>query len=311
MKFSLFGIVATGFVCVFGALLAFTAFKPMVFGEWVDPGNIGLLVNNYGDARGIENAVLSKGGRVNYNPWTHTLYEFPSYYRTFVFDKQGDEDHRVAFSVKGTPVRIPISLTYRYREDAIDKANPNLTYIHLFFQDYRVSPEVFASTILRNGLRDCATSAASVMSPTEFATQTIRLQQPLQECLASKYPAIEFQFPSFGNAELPENVQKSINEAFTAQQSAITAESNKKKVEAETLAAVAKADGEAKVTIVKANAEAAANKAIAGSITPELIKLRQIDIEQAKWNRWNGQFAPTVQSPNVQVGSQPQPQPQQ
>ena len=61
--------------------------------------------------------------------------------------------------------------------------------------------------------------------------------------------------------------------------------------EGKKLVATAKAAAEAQLT--QANAQAEANRVIASSITPELLKLRQLEIEQRKAEKWDGRL-PTV-----------------
>ena len=106
-----------------------------------------------------------------------------------------------------------------------------------------------------------------------------------------------------GPLRLPEEIQASIDEQFAAQQAAQTAEFNRRKVEAEAEANVARAKGEAQVLIEEAKAEAEANRLRAGSVTPQLLELERLRNERARVQKWNGQQAPVVQTPNVQLGA--------
>jgi len=65
---------------------------------------------------------------------------------------------------------------------------------------------------------------------------------------------------------------------------------------------VARAKGEAQVLIEQAKAEAEANRLRAGSITSQLLELERLKVERARVEKWNGQQAPVIQTPNVQLG---------
>lgn len=160
-----------------------------IIGDRVDPGNVALLVDNYGGeaTRGVENAQLFTGGRVTYNPATQTLYEFPVFFQTLNFEGE----QTIPFSLSGSRATVDLGVTYRFRTDAINGDRPNYTFVHSFFQKYRVAPEVFSATTLRNGLRDCANEAVAGSNPVEFASAPTRFQEPLTNCLAAMFPELE------------------------------------------------------------------------------------------------------------------------
>lgn len=277
----------------------------IVMGSLIDPGYVGLVVESYGSERGIENAKLVTGGRVRVNPVSETLYEYPVFFKTYQFSNNPQEgkDNSVTFSMGGSPVSLDLGVTYRFRYEAVDASKPQLTYLHEFFRLYRVSPDQFNETTLRNGLRDCSGSSASDTSPVEMATKPTQFVAEIQKCLANKFPQIEVKEVSLlGSPRLPEAIQNSINEAFKADQDAQTAIANSRKAEAEAKANVVRAEGEARVRQVQAQAEAQANRALAESITPQLLERERLAIERIRAEKWNGQQAPTIQTPNVQLG---------
>ena len=116
-------------------------------------------------------------------------------------------------------------------------------------------------------------------------------------------PALPKDISLLNPLRLPPEIQKSIDEQFAAQQAAQTAESNRRKVEAEAASNVAKAKGEAQVTIEQARAEAESNRLLANSITPQLLELERLRVERVRVEKWNGQQANIIQTPNVQLGS--------
>lgn len=272
-----------------------------VFGTRIDPGYSGLLVDNYGDERGIQNATLYNGGRVTYNPVTQDLYEYPVFFRTYQFT---DAD-TVAFSVGGSKASMDLGVTYRFRIEPVDEKDPKITFLHQFFRNYRVDPDAFNAGALRNALRDCANESAAGTSPVQIATNPSGFQEPLLNCLQGKFPELEIKEVSLLNPPvLPPQIQESIDAAFKAQQDAETARANAARAEAEGKAKVAEATASANVRRIEAQAEAEANTILSRSITPALLERERLEIERLRAEKWNGQMAPNIQTPNVQLGSQ-------
>lgn len=269
-------------------------------GELVDPGYVALLVDNYGADKGIENAQIFEGGRVRYNPATQQYYEYPVFFRTYNFA----DDNTVKFSAKGSTVSADLGVTYRFRYTPIDsKKSEKYTYLHEFFRLYRVSPDAFNDSTLKNALRDCANASASTLEPVQLASDNGKLLKPIEGCLAEKFPQIEVKEVSLLKpVSLPKDIQDSINASFKANQDAQTAKANTEKAKAEAQAKVAEATGEAQVRLVRAQAESDANAKLNASLTAKVLELRRLEIEKIRAEKWNGEMAPTVQTPNVQLG---------
>lgn len=272
-----------------------------VLGDQLDPGSVGLLVDNYGsaDERGIANAELFNGGKVTYNPVTHTLYEYPVYFQTHSYAGE----NTITFSLSGSQASVDLGVTYRFKQEPIDASNPKYTYIHRFFRNYRVSPAEFNQTTMRNALRDCANEVVEGANPVEFATKPTKFQGPLTECLAKKFPELEIKEISFlSNPRLPENIQTSINKAFQARQDAETALSTAAKAKAEGEAAVVKAKADQEARIINAETEVQVNERLSRSVTPQLLELRRLEIQQKLAEQGiNPNATTTIQTPNVQV----------
>lgn len=289
MKFSLVtvGLIAGGTLAAL--ILGLTFGGPIVLGERVDPGNVALLVNNYGTARGASGATLIEGGRVRYNPFTQSMYEYPTYFKTYSFDG----DNAVKFSMRGVPVVMPLGVTYRFNHEPVDQSNPQYTYINQLFANYRVSPDAFNNTTFATAIRDCST--ASGVSPTELFADTPKFLNNLESCLAEKFPELEIaQVSQLSQPIVPENIQTAVNASFEAQQKAQNAKYAQEQAVAEAAANKAKAEGEAAVKRINADAEAYSNLTISNSLTDRLVELRRIE-------KWSGQYSTTVQAPNVQL----------
>ncbi|MBD2464869.1 membrane protease subunit, stomatin/prohibitin [Oscillatoria sp. FACHB-1407] len=272
----------------------------------VEPGYTGLKIQLYGGNKGIENAEVVTG-RVWYNGYTEQVVIFPTFINTYPFTQTSTEgspvDESVVFSVGGSPVSADVGVSFGFTTEALP--NSNTTKLHEFYRVYRKSPDQFRANELRNGLRNCFGEAAEdlELTPSMLPTNQQRLVAEVTECVQGKFPTIVVQDVSLlSPLRLPPEIQASIDEQFAAQQAAQTAEANRRKVEAEAAANVARARGEAQVTIEQARAEAEANRLRAVSITPQLIELERLRVERARIERWDGQQAPTIQTPNVQLG---------
>ncbi len=273
----------------------------------VEPGYAGLKIELYGGQKGIENAKVVTG-RVWYNGYTEQLVIFPTFVNTYPFTQSTTEgsstDESVVFSVGGSPVSIDVGVSFGFTTEMMPGSNTK-TKLHQFYETYRKSPDQFRANELRNGLRNCFSEVAETMklTPSMLPTNQQRLVVGVKECTQRRFPTITVEDVTLlGPVRLPPDIQKSIDEQFAAQQAAQTAEFNRKKVEAEAAANVAKARGEAQVTIEQARAEAEANRLRAVSITPQLIELERLRVERARIEKWNGQQAPVIQTPNVQLG---------
>ncbi len=278
--------------------------------ETVEPGYAGLKIELYGGQKGIQNAELVTG-RVWYNGYTEQVVVFPTFVNTYPFTQSSNEgassDESVIFSVGGSPVSADVGVSFGFSSEQL--AGTNRTKLHQFYETYRKTPDQFRANELRNGLRNCFSEVAETLklTPSMLPTNQQRLVSNVTNCMKVRFSAIVVQDVSLlSPLRLPPDIQKSINEQFAAQQAAQTAEANRRKVEAEAAANVAKARGDAQVTIEQAKAEAEANRLRAGSVTNSLLELERLRVERARIEKWDGQQAPTIQTPNVQLGSSTQ-----
>lgn len=271
----------------------------------VEPGYAGLKIQLYGGNKGIENAEVVTG-RVWYNGYTEEVVIFPTFINTYPFTKDATEgspnDESVIFSIGGSPVSADVGISFGFTTEKLP--NTIKTKLHQFYETYRKTPEQFRANELRNGLRNCFGEVAEnlKLTPAMLPTNQQKMVAGVTECTQKRFPIITVQDISLlGPLRLPPEIQKSIDEQFAAQQAAQTAESNRRKVEAEAAANVAKAKGEAQVTIEQAKAEAESNRLRAVSITPQLLELERLRVERSRVEKWNGQQPPVIQTPNVQV----------
>lgn len=295
------GLLAAS-VIVGGVYTVFNA--DQVIGQRVDPAHVALLVNLYGgeDARGAKGARLVDGGRVRFNGWTQQMFEYPTYQKGTKFT--AEDGRAIKFSVGGTPVEFDAESAYAYKITPVD-GDPNFTEIHRSFARYRVAPEIFNETIYAAGIRNAATKAAVGKTVGEIILNPPQFFAQVMDILKADFPELDISYvQNRGAFRVPESVQKSVDAATTAKQAAETAKANKERIEAEALAETAKAQGEAAAEVARATGKAAANKLEAESLTPALVQIRQIEvnqqIESARIAKWNGVYGTTVQTPVVQ-----------
>ena len=237
---------------------------------------------------------------------------FPLYVSAYPFTRSTAEgnsaDESITFSVGGSSVNVDAAVAFQFSTEASTKKDKpdGFTKLHDFYATYRKMPQEFIDTNLRQALRTCFGSSSEQLglTPSMLATKSTTLTDSVTSCLTSKFPQIAISEVSLQSAwRLEPTIQASIDAQFAAQQAAQTAISDQQKATAEALTNVAKAKGEAEVDLTKARAKAEANRLLAGSVTPELIRLRQLDVEMAEIAKWDGVKAPTIQTPNVQLGS--------
>ncbi|MEM9216897.1 MAG: SPFH domain-containing protein [Cyanobacteria bacterium P01_F01_bin.150] len=279
--------------------------------ETVEPGYAGLKIQMYGGQKGIENAEVVTG-RVWYNGYTEDVVIFPTFVNTYPFTQASTEgspvDESVVFSVGGSPVSADVGVSFGFNTALLESAERK-TNLHEFYETYRKTPDQFRANELRNGLRNCFGEVAEnlQLTPSMLPTNQQKLVASVSNCMQERFPNIVIQDVSLlGPLRLPSQIQQSIDEQFAAQQAARTAEFNRQKVEAEAASNVERAKGEAQVLLEQARAEAEANRIRAGSVSPQLLELERLRIEQTRADRWNGEEAPIIQAPNIQMGSKAQ-----
>ena len=301
--YALYGLGALALV---GIMSVVTGLLPHTAREKIDPGYVGLKLNLYGRNKGIQNAKLVTG-RVWYDRYTQDVIEFPTFINTYPFTANETEgsvnNESVNFAVAGSPVSADVGLSFGYSTDTIDG---EYTKVHRYYKTYRKDPELFLRTNMYNGLRDCFSRSAEnlKLSPTDLPTSQQKLTTAVSECLSSKFPDVKVTEVSLlSPLRLEKKIQERITEQFAAQQAAQTAEFNEKKAVAEARAERAKAKGEAEAMIERARGQAEADRLRTQNITPELIRLKEIEMQMEEVKRWDGKRAVTVQTPNVQLGT--------
>ena len=187
---------------------------------------------------------------------------------------------------RGLPITVELSVSYRLNPD---KAAYVVKTYGLNWEDKIINP------IVRDVVRNVIGKYPAEELPVRRNEIAARIESQIKEEL-SKIPNQPVIFESFQLRDiiLPENIKRQIERVQIAKQEAERAkyEVLRAKQEAEKKAAIARgiaeakkieAQGRAEARLIEAKAEAQANLEIAKSITPNLLKLKQIEV-QGKFN---------------------------
>lgn len=244
----------------------------------VEPGYVGIKVNQYGSQRGVEDFPIRTGG-VWYNPFTEDVYKFPTFIQSVVWTADTTEfspgDESITFnSVEGATINADIALSYGFVPEKVPR----------IFVEFRQDAETLTTVYIRSQVRDAFSRTASKMKVMDiFGEKKQELLQAVKDDLNGHLGPKGFYFDmvSFvGALRVDENVRASISAVIEATQRAIEAENKVRQAEAEAQQRIATAEGEAQSILKVAEAQAEANKLVAGSVTPTLIQWQSVQ----KWN---------------------------
>lgn len=293
-KFKLAAVLVLG--------LLSTSCSSMIVGTRVPAGYVGLLINQYGEesSRGIENAEFHEGGRVPYNPVNKELVLFPTFVQKYSYtddpNEQSTVPESIKFSVAGTSVGEDIAASVYF-----DRSNDG-KLIKDYYGTYRLDPTEFVRSHLRDEIRGCFNREvvnAGVKTPFEYQEKRIEILGKVEACVSTSFPFIKVENMEFlGKPEYAENIQASIDEQFQSEQAAKTAEARARQATAEAATKIETAKGDVEAEKIRASL----------AQDPDYIRYRQLNIEEKRIDKWNGEYAPTVQTGTVQLGGAVQPQ---
>ena len=241
---------------ILGLLSLFMVFSMTSCMEKVDAGCEGIKVNLYGSDKGVDDASLVTG-IVWYNPWTTTVYEYPTYVQTIDYEpftinaKDGSE-----FTVDPT-----VSLKI------IDGKSPAV------FKKYRKELSEVISGTLYNYVKDAFRIQLNKYTTDEIVSNRDMVEKAIEAHLSKALLKENFQLEQLTSGlKYPQSIVNAVNAKNAAIQKAQKAQNE---------LAVVKAEAEKKV--VAAQAEAEANKLRTQALTPLILKQQWID-------KWDGKL---------------------
>lgn len=244
----------------------------------ISPGNVGIEISKAGSSRGVQDVAL-KTGWVLYNPIWTSVIEYPTFMQTVKWTRSTDEgratDESITFTTKdSSTVNTDVSVSYQ-----LDYAK-----VPEFYVKFRADEiEQFTDGFMRNITRDAFNEAAGSYTVEQVMGDNAPLlkdvRKLVQDQLVQYGVAVE-QLGFIGAPRPPESVNNAINLKVQAQQIALQKQIEITQAEADAKKSEAYAQGEAQSNIIRAQADATANKLRSGSLTPQLNQWNAI----TKWN---------------------------
>jgi regulator of protease activity HflC (stomatin/prohibitin superfamily) len=260
----------------------------------IEPGYVGIKVNNTGSNQGVED-YPAKTGWVFYFPITTRVYEYPTFQQNVIWCQSStegsDADESITFNTKGgAGISADVSLSGKFIASKVP----------FIFTKFRTDPKTILHSYLRNEVRDAISRIASRYEPISIVggNRSEFLDEVKAELKSKVGEWFEIDYVTFPNKlRLDPQIEATVNNIIAQQQRTAAAVLKVQETEAEAKQAVAEAtgkansalaiaEGKAKATLVEAEAQAKANRLLSESITPTLTYYRAI-------NQWNG-YLPNV-----------------
>ena len=253
----------------------------------VEPGHVGIQVNKFGTDKGVSSYPLVTGAQF-YNPFTTTIFQYPTSVQTAVWTSSVHE---------GAP--LDESLTYNSSEGLVFHADVSVSYqllpekVPSFYVQFR-SDDVNTFThglmriIARESLNEVAARYTADQLYSDKKDSVMADARVMVERKLETYGVKIVQMGYTGPPRPPEPIVAAINLKIQAIQSAITTENQVRQSKAEAQKKVAIADGDAQAAIKKAEGESKANSLLTSSISDSLLKWRSLQVQEAAIQKWNG-----------------------
>ncbi|MEO2065046.1 MAG: SPFH domain-containing protein [Desulfurobacteriaceae bacterium] len=184
---------------------------------------------------------------------------------------------------RGLPIAVELTVQYRLLPDM---ASETLQRWGESWQEKLVNP------VVREVVRDVIGSYPAEAIPTKRPEIATRIEEGIRkEIKVQSSGAVQVVGVQLRNILLPREIQQKIKEVQIAKQEAermkyveekAKREQEVKRIQAETekIQKVIKAQAEAEARLEKAKAEAQANQMISRSITPNILKWRELDVQE-------------------------------
>ncbi len=269
--------LAIGIVVVAAGIFLFTVGSTMV-----EPGFVGIRVNKLGTQRDISN-VKTVVGRVFFNPLTTEIVTYPTKVQRIIWTRSRTEGslHDDSFdfnSSGGVSLNADVSIAVSIKPDDASR----------IYTKYRAPLETLVDGIIRDIVRDGIARAASERTADEIVGQgREKFRSAAYAYIKDRLATEGFTLDNFsliGSVRVPPAIQKTIDEKIAASQKALTAQVRLQEVKAEAAQRVEAAQGDAQATLVRAKAQAEANKTLAASLTPAVIQYQTLQLMQQKWD---------------------------
>lgn len=249
----------------------------------VPAGNVGIMVDLYGSAKGVQPQQLGPGRYwVGYN---QELFVFPTFTQTYTWTKATKPDESITFnSIEGMQVNADVGITLHIQ--------PEKTPV--LFQKYRQGIDEIIFVYIHNMVRDGMNEEASKF-PIEdiYGARKADLLNKVQDRVAMEVLPIGLVVEKLyfvGRPRLPAAVDAAINAKIAATQMAEQRKNEIAQAQAEAQKEIAAAQGVAQSRLINAEAEAKALKLRGDALreNPGLVQLNAIEKWDGKLPNVNG-----------------------
>ena len=276
------GSIVTGVVIVLVIICGFACT------ERIPAGYVGVVYNMNG---GVEDEVLTQGWKIVSPTKNVTLYSIALEQSYMTKGEQGDSPEDESFEIptkEGASLETDIAFSYSYELNEV----PN-TFIRFRGQSGKEILKSFIKPKMQAWIKEITPEFAMIdIVSKQRGVVNAALTEKLKERF--KPYGIVIDGVALADVRPDEDTDKAIKEKIKAQEALETAKvtAEKDKVEATRDKEIAKinaekakieAQGQADAELIRANAEAEANKKIAESLTDKLI-------EKIKYDKWNGEL---------------------
>lgn len=243
----------------------------------VSPGHVGVVVDMFGNSKGVESKELHVG--MHFIPPWKTVYQFPIFEQNHTWE--GDKDAFNFQTSEGLAVSAEVGITYHLRSDSIP----------VIFAKYRRGMDEITHTFIRNYVRDAINKSASKMKIEDlYGSGKEEFFDDVQNHVRQDLKEIGIEISRIyliGRFHFPQTVVAALNQKIEAIQRAQQRENELREAEAEAKKQVAQAEGAARCAILKAESEAKANMLLAQSVSPQLIQWQATQ-------KWDGKLPHVV-----------------
>ncbi len=257
----------------------------------INPGYVGIVFDK------VSHQVTARArepGWTFINPFTQAIQEYPITIQNYSMVQKGSEG-----SVAGDDsIKVQSSEGQQINLDVVIQYQVNREEAGALYQDWGGAPiETVEDRVVRQYTRSQVPVVAATYGWEEItASKRGDLANKIAASLKEEFARRHLHMVSFGIREvhLPESLQQALDIKIKAQQQAeqqkyqldqakVKAEQDRVEAEGHANALKAQASGEAQATLIRAQAQTEANKQLASSLTPELIRYQQLQ-------RWDGKL---------------------
>jgi regulator of protease activity HflC (stomatin/prohibitin superfamily) len=203
--------------------------------ERIDAGHEGIQVNLYGTGKGVQDISLVTG-MVWYNPFTETVYEFPTYMQTI------DYEPFLVNAKDGSSFTVDPTLSFYIKTGN----TPNI------FKKFRKNIDEITMTTLYNYTKDAFRIQMNKYSTEEIISNRDKFETDVQKTLASVFVEDGFVLEQMTSGLIyPKIIVEAVDRKNKAVQDAIQAENELKIAEALAKKKIIEAESEAKANNLK------------------------------------------------------------